>query len=63
LHRSVPEFLFLKIRECQPLSEMSSCDQNSMLYADDLPLALMFEEDVPLARLMPRAYARRGFCG
>jgi len=34
-----------------------------MLYADDLPLALMFEEDVPLARLMPRAYARRGFCG
>jgi len=52
LHRSVLEFSFLKIRECQPLSEVSSCDQSNMFDADDLPLALMCEEDVPLARLM-----------
>ena len=44
------EFSFLKIRECRPLSEMSSCDQN-IFDADHLPLAVMFEEEVPLAGL------------
>jgi len=34
------------------LSEMSRCDQSSMADSDDLPLTLVFEEDVPLARLL-----------
>jgi len=31
---------------------MSRCDQSSMADSDDLPLTLVFEEDVPLARLL-----------